>query len=100
MQTPVLPLVHTRQGDLLGICEDYRPGHLGFFAHPALKGEEDERVCNFALLDQIAALKWVQENIAAFGRDGDNVTLLGGSAGARSVMSLFRRVMRHHVTLD
>lgn len=68
------------------VTVNYRLGHLGFFAHPAL--EEDEPVCNFALLDQIAALRWVQENIAAFGGDHDNVTLFGESAGARSVLSL------------
>ncbi|KFC10320.1 putative esterase [Trabulsiella guamensis ATCC 49490] len=67
---------------------NYRLGHLGFFAHPALEGEEPERVYNFALLDQIAALKWVQENIHAFGGDASNITLFGESAGARSVLSL------------
>ena len=67
---------------------NYRLGHLGFFAHPALEGEERERVYNFALLDQIAALKWVQENIHAFGGDARNITLFGESAGARSVLSL------------
>ncbi|MGK9174987.1 carboxylesterase/lipase family protein [Yokenella regensburgei] len=67
---------------------NYRLGHLGFFAHPALEGEEGETVCNFGLLDQIAALQWVQENIAAFGGDAGNVTVFGESAGARSVMSL------------
>lgn len=67
---------------------NYRLGHLGFFAHPALDGEEGERLYNFGLLDQIAALRWVQENIAAFGGNRDNVTLFGESAGARSVLSL------------
>ncbi|POT55242.1 carboxylesterase [Citrobacter amalonaticus] len=67
---------------------NYRLGHLGFFAHPALEGEEDECVNNFTLLDQIAALRWVQENIAAFGGDINNVTLFGESAGARSILSL------------
>lgn len=67
---------------------NYRLGHLGFFAHPALEGEQGETVCNFGLLDQISALQWVQENIAAFGGDASNVTLFGESAGARSVMSL------------
>ena len=67
---------------------NYRLGHLGFFAHPALEGEDGDRLYNFGLLDQIAALNWVQENIAAFGGDRDNVTLFGESAGARSVMSL------------
>ncbi len=67
---------------------NYRLGHLGFFAHPALDAQSDERVYNFGLLDQIAALRWVQENIAAFGGDAANVTLFGESAGGRSVMAL------------
>lgn len=70
------------------VTVNYRLGHLGFFAHPALEGEEGEALNNFALLDQIAALRWVQENIAAFGGDPQNVTLFGESAGARSVLSL------------
>ncbi|WP_337064616.1 carboxylesterase/lipase family protein [Rouxiella badensis] len=70
---------------------NYRLGHLGFFAHPALDAEyaAGEGVNNFALLDQIAALQWVQNNIAAFGGDPDNVTIFGESSGARSVLSLF-----------
>ena len=70
---------------------NYRLGHLGFFAHPALDAEYSagEVVNNFALLDQIAALKWVQRNIAAFGGDRTNVTIMGESSGARSVLSLF-----------
>lgn len=70
------------------VTVNYRLGHLGFFAHPALEGEDGERIYNFALLDQIAALQWVQENIHAFGGDAANVTLFGESAGARSVLSL------------
>ncbi len=46
---------------------NYRLGHLGFFAHPALEEEDGERLYNFGLMDQIAALRWVQDNIAAFG---------------------------------
>ncbi|MBB1200738.1 carboxylesterase/lipase family protein [Enterobacteriaceae bacterium 89] len=76
------------QREAIVVTVNYRLGHLGFFAHPALEGEEEERVCNFALTDQIVALEWVRENIAAFGGDCDNVTLFGESAGARSVMSL------------
>lgn len=70
---------------------NYRLGHLGFFAHPALDKEypEGEVVNNFALLDQIAALQWIQRNIAAFGGNRHNVTLMGESSGARSVLSLF-----------
>ncbi len=70
------------------VTVNYRLGHLGFFAHPALEGEGAECIHNFALLDQIAALRWVQDNIAAFGGDTQNVTLFGESAGARSVLSL------------
>ncbi|MFU9137373.1 carboxylesterase/lipase family protein [Erwinia tasmaniensis] len=70
---------------------NYRLGHLGFFAHPALDKEyrAGEYVNNFGLLDQIAALQWVQRNISAFGGDRDNVTIFGESAGARSVLTLF-----------
>lgn len=71
------------------VSVNYRLGHLGFFAHPALDAEQpDGPVNNFALLDQIAALRWVRENIEAFGGDAANVTLFGESAGARSVLSL------------
>ncbi|MEB4675628.1 carboxylesterase/lipase family protein [Enterobacteriaceae bacterium G50] len=76
------------QRNVVVVTVNYRLGHLGFFAHPALDGEDDEPLNNFALLDQIAALRWVQENIAAFGGDSNNVTLFGESAGARSVLSL------------
>src|SRR5579871_343107 len=70
---------------------NYRLGHLGFFAHPALDKEypSGEVVNNFALLDQIAALEWVQRNIDKFGGDSSNVTIFGQSAGGRSVLSLF-----------
>lgn len=58
---------------------NYRLGIFGFFAHPNLTES------NFGLLDQIAALKWVQQNIAAFGGDPNNVTIAGQSAGSMSV---------------
>lgn len=74
--------------DVVVVTVNYRLGHLGFFAHPALDDEAGEKINNFALLDQIAALRWVQMNIAAFGGDPENVTLFGESAGARSVLSL------------
>lgn len=69
---------------------NYRLGHLGFFAHPAMEKEQSASgtLHNFALLDQIAALKWVQQHIHAFGGDASNVTLFGESSGARSVLSL------------
>jgi len=68
---------------------NYRLGRLGFFAFPALTREHPEEVKgNYAYLDQIAALKWVQKNIAAFGGDPNNVTIFGESAGGVSVHTL------------
>jgi len=69
---------------------NYRLGELGFLAHPALASEHtsDEATGNFGLLDQIAALKWVQRNIASFGGDPNNVTIFGESAGGMSVNDL------------
>lgn len=66
---------------------NYRLGRLGSFAHPALLKQvpEGEPPANFWLLDQIAALKWVQRNIAQFGGDPDRVTTFGVSAGGTSV---------------
>ncbi|WP_224371884.1 carboxylesterase/lipase family protein [Hyalangium versicolor] len=91
-----LPVYHgaplVKRGVIL-VTLNYRMGALGFFAHEALEKERLEknepRVNNFGLLDQIAALEWVQRNIAAFGGDPDKVTIFGQSAGARSVLALF-----------
>ena len=68
---------------------NYRMGALGFFNHPGLAKADPETPINFGLLDQIAALQWVQRNIAAFGGDPGNVTIFGQSAGAESVLALF-----------
>ena len=68
---------------------NYRLGALGFFAHPSLDQERPDGPVNFGLLDQIAALQWVRDNIGAFGGDPDNITILGESAGAQSVLALF-----------
>jgi len=68
---------------------NYRLGALGFLAHPALSRESEHQVSgNYGLLDQIAALRWVRANIAAFGGNPDNVTLFGSSAGASSQIFL------------
>lgn len=67
----------------------YRVGQLGFLAHPELSAESARHVSgNYGLLDQIAALKWIQRNIAAFGGDPAKVTIFGESAGAISVSML------------
>ncbi|MBN1118182.1 MAG: carboxylesterase family protein [Bacteroidales bacterium] len=67
----------------------YRVGQLGFLAHPELSAENPNGVSgNYGLLDQIAGLQWVQDNIAAFGGDPDQVTIFGESAGGISVSML------------
>jgi para-nitrobenzyl esterase len=78
-----------RDGVVL-VAMNYRLGPLGFFAHPALTKEakKGEALANYGLMDQIAALKWVKRNIAAFGGDPDNVTILGESAGGLDVLTL------------
>jgi para-nitrobenzyl esterase len=68
---------------------NYRLGALGFFAHPALENERPGGPVNFGLLDQIAALQWVQRNVARFGGNPSNVTIFGESSGAKSVLALF-----------
>ena len=68
---------------------NYRVGPLGFLAHPELTRESGTSG-NYGLLDQIAALMWVQKNIARFGGDPAQVTIFGQSAGAMSVAALMR----------
>ena len=68
---------------------NYRLGSLGFFSHPALTRESPRHASgNQGILDQIAALRWVQENIARFGGDPKNVTIFGESAGSLDVSVL------------
>ena len=70
------------RGDVVIVTINYRLGALGFLNLPSL-GQT-----NFGMRDQVAALKWVQDNIANFGGDPDNVTIFGESAGGMSVASL------------
>ncbi len=68
---------------------NYRLGVFGFLAHPELTKESGRNASgNYALLDQIAALQWVKDNIAAFGGDPGNVTIFGESAGSFAVSAL------------
>lgn len=68
---------------------NYRVNAFGFFAHPDLEAENAERVSgNYGILDQIFALRWVRENIAAFGGDPEKITIFGQSAGCMSVQTI------------
>lgn len=80
--------VLAREGVVV-VTINYRLGVFGFLAHPELTSESEHQVSgNYGLLDQIAALSWVKENIAAFGGDPNRVTIFGESGGARSVCFL------------
>ncbi|KQW86687.1 carboxylesterase/lipase family protein [Brevundimonas sp. Root1279] len=75
---------------------NYRLGVLGYLAHPELSAESRQNISgNYGLMDQIAALKWIQANIEAFGGDPDNVTIAGESAGALSVAYLMASPQAH-----
>ncbi len=79
------------QDDVIVVSVNYRLGILGWFNLPELHEESDtpeDRSGNFGTLDLIAALKWIQKNIVAFGGDPDNVTIWGESAGGLNVYSL------------
>lgn len=83
------PTVLVREGDVIVVTVAYRVGALGFIDFTALDPTgEHGFVANAGLRDQIAALEWVRDDIAAFGGDPDNVTLFGESAGGGSVVSL------------
>ena len=74
--------------DIILVTINYRLGVFGYLAHPWLY-EEDPRACgNYGTLDQLAALTWVKENIAAFGGDPLKITICGQSAGGMSVHTL------------
>jgi len=77
-----------RQG-IVSITVNYRLGAFGFLAHPALAAESARHASgNYGLLDQVAALRWVRENVAAFGGDPRRITIAGESAGSFSVSAL------------
>ena len=75
---------------------NYRLGVLGWLAHPWLTRESSQRVSgNYGLLDQIAALKWVRDNIGSFGGNARNVTIAGESAGGLSTLYLMTSPAAH-----
>ena len=86
---PLYDGAHLAERGVIVVSINYRLGPLGWLALPALSAESPSGVSgNYGLLDQIAALRWVKENIGAFGGDAANVTIAGESAGGLSVMYL------------
>ena len=74
---------------VIGVTANYREGVFGFFAHPDLTAASEYKGSgNYGFLDQVAAIKWVKENIAAFGGDPAKITIVGESAGSFSVSLL------------
>lgn len=87
--TPTHNGEHLARMGVVLVSINYRVGPLGFLAHPDLSAESPHRVSgNYGLQDQIAGLKWVRKNIAAFGGNPDRVTIFGESAGGISVSML------------
>jgi para-nitrobenzyl esterase len=82
-----------KQGVVL-VSFNYRLGRFGFFAHPGLTREGGDGLAgNYGFMDQLAALKWVRRNVAAFGGDPARVTIVGESAGGMSVNTLLTSPM-------
>ncbi len=82
---------HFAQQGVVLVSINYRLGPFGFLAHPDLAAESDSGVSgNYGILDMIAALEWVRDNVAAFGGDPANVTIFGESSGASGVHALTR----------
>jgi len=77
-----------KKGDVVIVSINYRLGPLGFMYFKDMPGGKDNFDSNLGIKDQVAALKWVKENIAAFGGDPDAVTIFGESAGGISVETL------------
>ena len=74
---------------VIGITANYREGIFGFFAHPQLSAETPYKGSgNYGFMDQQAAIRWVKDNIKAFGGDPARITILGESAGSMSVSAL------------
>jgi para-nitrobenzyl esterase len=84
--------------NVLVVSMNYRLGIFGFFTHPELAAQSPHHAAgNYGLLDQLAALQWVHDNIAAFGGDPTNVTLFGESAGSMSVSAHMASPLSHNL---
>ena len=80
---------HLAARDVVVVSLNYRLNAFGFLSHPALSAESDHGASgNYGLMDMVAALEWVRDNIESFGGDASRVTIFGESAGAGAVMSL------------
>jgi carboxylesterase type B len=91
--------------DVVLVTINYRVGLFGFVAHPALTAESEHRASgNYGLLDQIAALQWIRDNIGAFGGNPNRVTAIGVSAGSASISLLMTsplgRALFHQAILE
>lgn len=80
--------VIAKEGDVIVVTMNYRVGMLGFFDFSAIGGAEYAGSADAGIEDQILALRWVKDNIAAFGGDPQNITVFGESAGGASILSL------------
>jgi len=88
--------VKIAQQGIVFVSINYRLGLLGYLAHPALSAESRQHLSgNYGLLDQIQALRWVQDNIAVFGGDPKQITIAGESAGGLSVIALLASPLAH-----
>ena len=80
---------HLAKKGVVLVSIEYRVGEFGFFAHPELSAESPNNVSgNYGLMDMMAALQWIQDNIEMFGGDPDQVTIFGESAGGIAVSML------------
>jgi para-nitrobenzyl esterase len=87
--TPLFDGTALARKGVIVVSVNYRLGPWGFFAHPALTAESEHGASgNYGLLDKLAGLQWVQDNIRAFGGDPNNVTIFGQSAGSMSICAL------------
>ncbi|MCY4600453.1 MAG: carboxylesterase family protein [Acidobacteria bacterium] len=86
---PIYDGTRIAENGVVLVSINYRLSVFGFFAHPALSAESPHGASgNYGLMDMVAALEWVRDNIAAFGGDPNRVTIFGESAGAGAVMAL------------
>ena len=81
---------------IVAITANYREGIFGFFAHPELSKETSYKGSgNYGMMDQAAAIRWVHENIGAFGGDPEQITIVGESAGSMSVSAMLATPLTH-----